>query len=141
MFKTVKDKIVTILTTIKGSGLPLKEVYGYMNPSPQNYPVAMVRVVGVSNEVRLDTASNELTMQFVVRVLIREKNSQTAEDQRLDLMTSLTDVFRLAANVDTLQGIVEKFDVSEIVPIDINEDQPAFGFDLNLIASKIKLIS
>lgn len=141
MFKTVKDKIVTILTTKTGVGQPLQEVYGYMNPSPQNYPVAMVRIAGASSEQRLDTASNVLTMQFVVRVLIREKNSQTTEDLRLDLMTALTDVFRTASNVDTLQGIVEKFDVSEILPIDVNEDQPAFGFDLILIASKIKPIS
>lgn len=141
MFKTVKDKIVTILNTKKGVGQPLQEVYGYMNPSPQNYPVAMVRVTGASSEVRLDTSSNVLAMQFVVRVLLREKNSQTAEDLRLDLMTALTDVFRTSANVDTMQGIVEKFDLSEIVPIDVNEDQPAFGFDLILIASKIKPIS
>lgn len=141
MYKTVKDKIVAILTTKKGTGQPLQEVFGYMNPSPQNYPVALVRVAGVSTEQRLDTASDVLIMQFVVRVLIREKNSQAAEDLRLDLMTTFTDLFRTSSNIDTLQGIVEKFDMSEIVPIDISEDQPAFGFDLILIASKIKPIS
>lgn len=140
MFKTVKDSIVTILGTVAGTTKPLKVVFGYMEPSPSQYPCAMVRVVNGA-EIRLDTASNFLTMDFVVRVLIREKNTQAAEDQRLDLMTSIVAVFRSTANVDTLGGIVEEFHVQAITPIDVNEDQPAFGFDLLLSASKIRLIS
>lgn len=140
MFKTVKDSIVTILNTITGSTKPLKVVFGYMEPQPSQYPCALVRVVNGA-EIRLDSASNFLTMDFVVRVLIREKNTQAAEDQRLDLMTNVVAAFRSTANVDTLGGIVEKFDVQAITPIDINEPEPAFGFDLILSASKIRMIS
>ena len=141
MFKEVKDRLVTILGTITGTSQPLKATFGYMNPSPELYPCALVRVQGASQEIRLDTASNLLTMEFVVRVLIREKNTPPAEDQRLTLMTAVTAVFRSAANVDTLAGLVEKFDIISITTIDINEDQPAFGFDLVLQASKIRTIS
>jgi len=141
MFKAIKDKLVTILETLKGTNQPLKEVFGYIEPTPQLYPCAMVRISGTSTETRLDTNSNEVNAEFTIRVLLRVDNSEDAEDQRLDLIDSILDALRSATNVDTLGGTVEKFDVSSILPIEVNEDQPAFGFDLIVNASKIKTIS
>lgn len=141
MFKTVRDKLVTILETLEGTSKPLKEVFGYMEPIPQLYPCAMVRVSGTSTETRLDTSSNELVMEFTIRVLIRADNTKATEDQRLDLIDSIIDAFRSTSNVDTLGGIVEKFDITSIIQIEANEDQPVFGFDLIVNASKIRLIS
>lgn len=141
MFKSIKNKLVDILETLQGTGKPLKAVFGYIEPTPQNYPCAMVRISGTSTENRLDTNSNEVTAEFTIRVLLRVDNSEAAEDQRLDLLDSILDAFRSATYVDTLGGTVEKFDVASIVQIETNEDQPAFGFDLIVNASKIETIS
>lgn len=141
MFKTVKDKLKTILQTLEGTGKPLKEVFGYIEPTPQLYPCAMIRVSGTSTESRLDSGSNELMMEFTIRVLLRVDNSETAENQRLDLLDSIMDAFRTSANVDTLAGTVDKFDVHSMIQIETSEDQPAFGFDLIVQASKMMLIS
>ncbi len=141
MFKDLKTKLVSVLSTITGDNKPLKAVYGYMEPSRQSYPCALVRVAGGSQEIRLDSDSNELVMEFVIRVIIREKNTEAVEDQRLDLIDSVLGAFRTTANVDTLNGLVEKFDIASITPLDINEDQPVFGFDILVQASKIQFIS
>lgn len=141
MFKTVKNKLVTILQTLEGTAKPLKEVFGYIEPTPQLYPCAMVRLTGTSTEVRLDSASNEMVMEFTIRILMRVDNTETTEDQRLDLLDSIMDAFRTASNIDTLGGIVEKFDINSMIPIETSEDQPVFGFDLIVQASKIMLIS
>lgn len=141
MFKTVKDKLVDILETLEGTSKPLKEVFGYIEPSPQLYPCAMVRLTGTSSELRLDSASNEMTMEFTIRVLMRVDNTEAAEDQRLDLLDAIMAAFRTPTTVDTLGGIVEKFEINSMIAIETNEDQPAFGFDLVVNASKIMLIS
>ncbi len=138
--KDIKDKLVTILTTLTGNNKPLQAVFGYGEPSPQQYPCVKVQWVGGS-ETRMDNASNELIMDFHIRVYLREKNTQGAEDQRLDLVTSIHDALRTSANVDTLGGLVHKVEITSESALNVNEEQPVFGFDMNLQVKKLQLIS
>lgn len=140
MYKTIKDGIAAVLTSITGDGLPLKASYAYHEVSPQSYPCAMVFAKD-GQEIRLDSASNEVTAQYVVRVLIREKNTLAGEDQRLDLMDAVPAAFRTHSLIDTLGGLCQKFDIGNMETINLDETEPVFGFDLNLVASKIVLIS
>ncbi len=141
MFKDVKDKLVNILTTLTGSGQPIQQVFGYMEPSPEAYPCAMVSITGNSNETRLDSDSNLQLVEFVIRVFIPQENNQDREDQRLMLTDAIFDAFRTSANIDTLGGLVDKFDLYVGNPVATNEDQPVFGFDLLVQASKLRTIS
>ena len=140
MFLAVKDAILDILESLVGTDQPFQEVFGYSEPTPQAFPCAMIR--GVSGgEAAFDSASNLMTANFVIRVLQRVENSESAEDQRLALIDYLCEVFRKKEIVDTLGGIVEQFTISSISFIETNEEQPVFGFDFVVSASKIKLIN
>lgn len=141
MLKTVKDKIVEIFTALSGDGQPLKAVFGYAEPMPQQYPCAMILWNNKAAEERLDSMSNYVPFSFVARVLIREKNDQDAEEKVMELADALTDSLRTTANIDTLQGLVEAFEIGEAQRIHSNEDQPVFGFDLILTGRKIRVIS
>ena len=140
MFKTVKDQIVTVLETLKGTGKPLKNVFGYPEPSPQEYPCAIVHFAEATEE-RLDTASNFTTVKFVIRVILREKNTEDANDQRLDILDSIYSAFRSPTYIDTLGGVCQKFDFGSTTMLNASEDQPIFGFDLIVQAGKIELIA
>lgn len=141
MFKSTKNKLVAVLEELTGDNQPLVKVYGYFEPSPQQYPVAMVFVYDGNAETRLDSHSNWLTAVFVIKVQLRVKNSETVENQRLDLIDSVLDKLRSASNIDTLGGTVEKFDVLNILPFDTEADQPLIGFDVVVSASKLVSIS
>lgn len=145
MYKDVKDKLVAILETLIGSPVddnqPLAAVYGFLNPLPASFPAACVRVSGTTTEERFDSANNLENMEFTVRVLFPADNSQEAEDKRLLLMAAIPALFRKAANVDTLDGLVESFTIIGSVPININEGSPLMGFDISVVASKLMLIT
>jgi len=140
-YASVSSKLKTILETLKGTGKPLSNVYDYFEPSPQQYPVAMIKAIGGS-ETRLDSASNFLDMRFIVKVLLRVKNTTTQEALRLSTLDAILDAFRASSYVDTLGGTVEKFDVLSITPFDSgSSDQPIIGYDIIVSASKIKLLT
>lgn len=140
MFKAVKDQLETVLNTLVGSTKPLKAVFGYPEPSPQQYPCAVIHYLD-SNEERLDSSSNFLTVRFVLRFMIREKNTAAANNQRLELMDSVYAAFRTSARIDTLGGVCQKFDFGAATMLNASEDQPIFGFDLIVSAGKIELIT
>lgn len=140
MFKDIKDQIVTVLGTITGSGKVLKAVFGYPEPSPQQYPCAVVHFIEATEE-RLDTASNFVTVKFGIRVMLREKNTLAANDQRLDILEAVHAAFRSHTYIDTLGGHCQKFDFGQVTMLNATEDQPVFGFDLIALAGKIELIT
>lgn len=139
-FLAVKTKLVSILNEITGEGEPLQKTFAYFEPSPQEFPAAMVRSLGASSEERLDSGSNFLTMLFTIRIVTRTKNTETAEDDLLGVVDAILDKFRAAENVDTLGGIVEKFDILSVEEYESQTDQPIIGFDITVAASKIKAI-
>lgn len=141
MIKTVKDKIVEIFGALAGDNKPLKAVFAYGQPIPKQYPCAMIIWNNRGPEERLDSASNYVPFSFIARVLVREKNDQASEEQVMDLADSLTDALRTVQNIDTLQGLVQSFEIGEAQRLHANEDQPVFGFDLLLTGRKIKSIS
>jgi len=141
-YKTTKDQLVTILTTLTGSGQPLKTVSGWSDPSSEEYPFAYVRISDGGSEERVDSCRNNLHMQFKIVVKIRSKNTLANEDERLTLLDSVLDKLRETAYVDTLGGTVQRFDVLDISPIDIQDaDQPELGFELITQSSLLKTIT
>lgn len=138
--ETIKAKIKTILETIEGGGLTLNEVFGYMENQPLVFPSAMIDIFDYE-EARFDTANNEITVKFLIKVLIRDTNDSTSSDTRMAVIKGVTDVFRTSANVDTLNNEVERFDIERVSAFNKSEDMPFTGFDLILRVYFIKPIS
>lgn len=126
---SVKAKIKTLLETKEGTGEPLNEVYGYIEVEPRLYPCALVEYLE-HIELRLDDATNELTVKYLVKVLINDANDLTTSTTRMGLIQELTDMFR--SYVDTLDGIVTRFDVESVKAFNSSEDVPYSGFDIVL---------
>lgn len=140
-FKATRNSIVAILNTLTGVGQPLQSVFSYFDPQPQAYPCAMIRALGASSEIRLDSASNWLVMKFVIRVMVRTKNTQDGDDQLLDATDAILTALRSSTYVDTLAGAVEQFDIESIEEFEDQTDQPVVGFDITVAAGKIKAIA
>lgn len=140
-FASTRTKLKAILDEMEGAGQSFKAVFDYIEPSPQQYPCAMIRFIGCTEE-RLDSANNLLNARFLIRVFFRAENTSSAEDLRISVIDSLVDKLREADNVDTLDGTVERFSVESGEYFSSDQaDQPGDFFDFIVIASKIKAIT
>lgn len=138
-FKDVKNSLVTILTELVGGGQPIAAVYGWNNNNPDEFPAITVQTNEVSAEERLDSNRNQLTMSFIVRVLIQDDRSESTEDARLDLMEEVGD--KLRENVDTISGTVLSLDIQGYSPLYAQQDQKYCFFEIALEVTVIKTIS
>ena len=139
-FIAVKDQLKTIVETLEGTYL--EEVYAYPESNPGKWPCAQIFMSRSPAEVRLESNSNLMGVGFFIRVLLRPDNDETQENLRLTILDALMDAFRTSANVDTLNGTCERFDLLDPEPISTDQaEQPLFGFALPVIAYKIKEIT
>lgn len=138
-FTTILAKLKAILEELEGVGKPLKEVYAWANPSPKQWPSAFVTVNGGSEEARLDSASNFLDMQFLIRIMLREKNTAATEALRVSILDQV--LTKLREYPDTLDDTVQKFDIESITPVNYsNTESPLIGFDIIVTAGIVKAI-
>jgi len=145
----IRDKLVEIVEELAGAGQPLTQVYGRLkssyntNPTALLFPFAMVDVFEQSASERLDTASNLNTYSFIIRTVLRDKNKQEDADLRITIMEAFTDKLIENDVVDTLDGVVCKFDVVNITPFYDPDTygQPIMGFDIIVNAAIIKSIT
>lgn len=133
-FIDIKDAIITVLESLKGEGKPFAEVYDELKEMPDTYPCAMVDISGASDE-RFDTANNEVTVGFLIRVLVLSDNTATSRNQRIEIAQQVMDEFRKAANVDTLGGLVHRMNVRQTRFYDTQGSDPVLVFDMELSLS------
>jgi hypothetical protein len=136
-FKTNKDTIVTALGTLTGAGKPLQIVYGYLENDIVSFPCAMVKFAEGGNVLRLDTASNLLTSKFDIFLLFRASYTLTAYDQVLTVLDSVLDLFNTNARSDTLGGVVEKFTIETIDPMEVADPEAMMGFRVRVSCQEI----
>lgn len=138
-FASTKTALIGILNGIAGSGQPLAEVHGFFNATLDALPAALVDIGGTSLDERYDSASNEVSMSFVIRVIVDEAgNTQAASDKRITVMEDVMDELRKRVNADTLGGAVHRVTVSGATPFQSDEtESPMLGFDIQVVASKI----
>lgn len=136
-FKTNKDTITTALATLTGSGQPLQAVYGYLENEIVSFPCAMVKFAEGGNVQRLDTASNTLTSKFDIFVLFRAAFTLTAYDQVLTTLDSVLDLFNTNARSDTLGGVVEKFSIETIDPMEVSDPEAMMGYRIRVSCQEI----
>lgn len=135
--KANKDALVTVLEELEGVGQPLQDVYGYLNPTLDRFPVAMVGFAGGGRKTRLDTSADWLTTVFEVYVIFRESKTQTDIDQIYTTLDTVLNKLNSAANIDTLGGTVEKFDVDNFEPVQFTDATNVMGFKIQVSMSEI----
>lgn len=141
-FATVKAELVQMLDDLEGASQPLNVVFDYFEPKPDKYPCGMIRTWGGTTKERLDSANDWLTMRFIIRVLVREDNTSDTENLLDEILDLFVAKLNTASIVDTLNGTVEKFDVEDIVPLEIPDmNAPSVGFDILVSASRIQAIT
>lgn len=141
-FKSTKDKLVEILTELTGTGQPIAEVSGWSNPSPENFPFCYVKIADGGSEERKDSSKNFLHMPYKIVILFRSKNTEANENKRLTLTDSVLAKLREKENVDTLEGTIERFDILDITPLDIQDfNQPVLGVEIITRSSLLETIT
>lgn len=143
-FAAVRDKIVEVLQTLEGSSKPLKKVFSTMAVKADQWPCSKIEFGGFSNE-RYDSASNEITVTFKIKIELRLQNIDNEIDdlttQRMDITTAIVQAFCTNENIDTLGGLVHRFDLTPGESKYENEEIPKMSFYLLAKASKLQMIS
>ena len=135
--KANKDALVTVLEELEGAGQPLQDVFGFMNPTLDRFPVAMVAYASGGTKTRLDTSADWLTSNFEVYVIFRESKTQDDVDQVYTVLDQVISKLTSTTNVDTLGGTVEKFDVVSIDPVQFTDATNVMGFRILVSMSEI----
>jgi len=138
MTKDIYLKIVEIVESLKGTGEPLAEVYGYPESHPTLFPcVIMDSEGGSSNDI--SSNSKFITVNVVIRVLLRQRNASEATLQRLDIIDAFFARFYNSDNIDDLDGVADIVDIPTFTTMFIigTADQPLFGFDIIITAKKV----
>lgn len=137
--KTAKDKLKLILDGLTGSTASdlFLQSFDYFETTPQNYPCAMVGILAGSSERMIDTAYNETEMQFLIRVLMKNKNDSSTHDSLLTILDSLLDTLRDEANL-TLGGSAQMMQPIEWdVFYTDRTDEPTVGFEIVINVLKL----
>jgi len=138
---SIKAKIKTILETKEGAGQPLNEVYGCWEQQPEKFPCAILEYFESGLEKRDTTAENEVNHKYKIRIAIRDTNNQTESDLRMSLIEDMTNLFRTADNVDTLDSEVHRFEVESVKAFNSSEDMQYSGFDIIISTFFLKTFS
>lgn len=137
MIKTIFQKVVDIMEGLQGDGQPFAVVYGYPEAKPSLFPCALMDVDAGMRQEDLASHVKWLTVNVIVRILIRQKNAEAATLQRLELMDSVISRFTESDVFDDLDGTADIMDITAMEPIFFTGDQPLFGFDMVISAKKI----
>lgn len=139
MIKDIFEKVVEIMETLKGTGEPLSEVYGYPESHPTLFPCAIMDVDAGMTTEDYSSMTKNVTVNVIVRILIRQRNAQEATLHRLDIIDSLLTRFTTTENIDDLDGVADIVDITSIEPMFVAgaADQPFFGFDVVITAKKL----
>ena len=137
-FKATKDAIVTILGNVSTIGT----VYGYPEPSPADWPCAIVVATGGSFEQRFDNQNNELRMEFKITVMIQLDYTQAKFDLLYEVADAAIAELRKTSN-DTLAGTVHAFDVAPAIEFVYTTDaaQPTMACTFTVAARKLMSIT
>jgi len=138
-FAQVNSGIYSILDLLDGSDKPLQTIYDHPpgNLTGGGFPAAFPVVVGAQESI-LENVSNSIAMNFIVRVLMRDKNTKTSYDAMLSVLDAVLAELRRDDHW-TLGGIVEHFRVSPEVRIfrTGEGDTALIGFDIGVTAESV----
>jgi len=139
VIQPIFDAVAEAMQELTGSGQPLAVVYPYPEGQPEQFPCAIMDVEAGMSQSDIHSHSKMLSVNVIVRVLMRQKNTEEATQLRMSIMDSVIAKFTESDLIDDLGGACNLMDVASIEPIFIAQtaDQPLFGFDLTIVAKKV----
>lgn len=138
-FLTTAQKLKTILDTVSAAILPLK--FEYQETKPASFPSGNIIYLG-GNEKMLDTITNEVLENFVIRLIFPTEEGQVAMEKWLTLVDAIGDAFR-KDDYQTLTGSAVSFQVKSYAPPITTSDysQVVMVFDIMVEAKILKAIN
>lgn len=128
-FLSVKEKLQTILNELASSdsSQPFLKIVGNVDPDIDEFPYVMLETIGGGSE-RLDSASNLINKQIQIRAIWKNDTTEEVENAILDAMDKTMEKLLSIANLDTLDGTTDKFDIVSIDRFSATEDEQYMGF-------------
>ena len=131
-FATLSTKIQSILGGLVGTGETYVAAYGFFNPKPVGYPYLIIAPLAGSKETRLSSAENTLFMRYQILGIWKTDNELATETAKATAIDEILALLRKAANVDTLDGTVKRFDIEAIDPVETETSEPVTGFRITV---------
>lgn len=132
----LNERLKAILDSMTGAAQnkPFLECFDYPEPKPTKFPCAMVFLKDGNGDIS-DTQYDEQSINFIIRVLIRDNNDRATYMQYIALIDSALAELK-KDNHYTLGGACLKLRVdAAIIPIRSSDaTEPVIGFDLNVSA-------
>ena len=131
---STRDFVTTIkgiLAPLAGSSaeLPLAEVNAYDKKEGLSLPAVNITVEEPFTVNREDTAHNERTTIVTVRLLVANIDGETAELARLDVIDAILDKLDQQSTIDTLNGVQDIWEVSEVVRFESDDSESIMGWE------------
>lgn len=133
--KIFVETLKTILSPLAGAAdsFPLSEVNAYSKKTDLELPALNLSIEAGLEINREDSRHNERTTTVTARLIFPNKDGETAELARLDVLDSVMDKFDEEANIDTLSGVQDIWEVTEITRFDVDEPEPLTGFEFSIV--------
>jgi len=125
---TFRNKLIEVLDGLDGASEIFQKFYKVLVAEPEGFPVLMLHPLEGSTETRLDSNSNFVTMRYEAVALWNQSDDEALGTAIATAMDAVMDEFRTSALVDTLGGVVEKFDITPPEPIQTEGETPLTGF-------------
>ena len=135
--KNIYDKVADIMDSLTGAGQPLAKAYSYPEAKPDLFPCSIMDLSAEILQEDLASRTKWLTVNVIVRVIMRQKNTEQATLQRIDILDLILDRFRDSDVYDDLGGVADIADISSVTPIFVVDSEQLFGFDIVVTAKKV----
>lgn len=138
-YLTTLQQLKTILDTVSASVLPIK--FQYQEAQPTSFPAGVLLYLG-GGEQMIDTITNQVTEQFIIRLIFPVEASQAAAEKHMTLVDTIGNTFR-SQSYQTLGGNAISFMIKNFAaPVGSNEyGSPVLVFDINVEARVLKVIT
>lgn len=135
---TFKNKLVEIMNTLadpNDANLPFNEVFGFLNPQIRNSPTVLIYQGDGASSTRLTSRGDVATMEYMIRAVWTLKMTQEIEDAILNAIDKTFAKFHEFQKLDTLDGLVDKFEFVSIDRFCSDEDAQYCGFTIHVRGS------
>lgn len=112
--KDVRDALYAIINAVAATVIASK--YKYPNPVPESYPAAYPVIKETRDIFAVDTQSDGVAMDFIIRLVFKDNNDEATDTLVHDGIAAVLAELRKKSNC-TLGGLVYKFWVSNTMQL------------------------
>lgn len=112
--KDVRDALYAIINAVSSTVIASK--YKYPNPAPSGYPTAYPVIKETREIFAVDTQSDGVAMDFIVRIVLRDNNDEATDTMMHDAVATVLAELRKKSN-NSLGGLCHRFHVSNSLTI------------------------